>query len=293
MLLQAGLGAATGRGRPAPRQRGRDPESGRTGPASGATTRHWPDARSTAPLARAARPGSGCRLVARRRVGPWCAGPRPGRASGRGALPCPETPIQEARHAGGLQHLVEPGQRDELVLVAAARPTAAAPQKLAPDGRHRQGVGGVGVAFGVVPDLLVGPSAGSLHPGRQPVDQDRLAGSGHLPRRSRRSSRVVMNVPSGWQYPSVASPPSSRSMLSPTSVLEIPTIRPARRYDNPSNTTAATASSGPPGQRWVAADPGGRGGSRWARRLASQAKTSAGSDERGQDDKGTRPPRKG
>jgi hypothetical protein len=53
------------------------------------------------------------------------------------------------------------------------------------------------------------------------------------PRRSHNSARVATKVPSGWQNPSAASLPSSRSMLSPTSVLEIPTIRPARRYDSP------------------------------------------------------------
>ena len=36
--------------------------------------------------------------------------------------------------------------------------------------------------------------------------------------------------------------------------------------------------------------PGERGGSRWARRRASQASTWAGSDERGQYDTGTKPP---
>src|SRR5215217_4005500 len=100
-----------------------------------------------------------------------------------------------------------------------------------------------------------------------------------------------MKLPSGWQKPRAASGPSSRSRLSPTSVLEMPTARPARRYDSPSSRTAATASrrtsnaSGgvPP---W----PGGRGGARWARRAASQASTCAGSEERGQYDKGTRPP---
>jgi hypothetical protein len=96
-----------------------------------------------------------------------------------------------------------------------------------------------------------------------------------------------MKVPSGWQYPNPASSASSRSMLSPTSVLEIPTMRPARRYDSPSSSTAATAS------RRTASDsgrvpplPGGRGGIRWARRSASQASTGAGSDERGQYDNG-------
>src|SRR6266508_2443736 len=63
----------------------------------------------------------------------------------------------------------------------------------------------------------------------------------------------------------------------------MPTARPARRYDSPSSSTDPTASrrtsndSGgvPP---W----PGGRGGSRWARRAASQSSTVAGREERGQ-----------
>src|SRR6266545_8382337 len=105
----------------------------------------------------------------------------------------------------------------------------------------------------------------------------------------RSSSRVVMNVPSGWQYPMVANSASSRSMLSPTSVLEIPTARPARRYDSPSRMTAATASRRTSkGSGGVPPRPGGRGGRRWARRSASQASTSAGSDERGQYDNGDR-----
>jgi hypothetical protein len=47
--------------------------------------------------------------------------------------------------------------------------------------------------------------------------------------RRRRSSRLGMKVPSGWQTPSVTSSPSSMSRLSPTSLLQIPTMRPARR----------------------------------------------------------------
>src|SRR6266536_4044501 len=39
-------------------------------------------------------------------------------------------------------------------------------------------------------------------------------------------STVVMNVPSGWQNPRQPSGPRSRSRLSPTSVLEMPTARP-------------------------------------------------------------------
>src|SRR6266545_5810166 len=105
----------------------------------------------------------------------------------------------------------------------------------------------------------------------------------------RRSARVVTKLPSGWQYPRAASGPSSRSRLSPTSVLKIPTIRPARRYDSPSNTTAATASRRTSRQSGgLPPRPGGRGGSRWARRPASQARTLAGSDDRGQYDNGDR-----
>jgi hypothetical protein len=103
-----------------------------------------------------------------------------------------------------------------------------------------------------------------------------------------------MNVPSGWQYPMAANSASNRSMLSPTSVLEMPTILAARRYDSPSSSTAATASkrtSNESGE--VPPWPGGRDGSRWARRAASQASTPAGSDERGQYDNGDLASRRG
>ena len=102
-----------------------------------------------------------------------------------------------------------------------------------------------------------------------------------------RPARVVMNIPSGWQYPMAANSASSRSMLSPTSVLEMPTILAARRYDSPSSGTAATASKRTSNESGgVPPWPGGRDGSRWARRAASQASTAAGSDERGQYDNG-------
>jgi hypothetical protein len=66
---------------------------------------------------------------------------------------------------------------------------------------------------------------------------------------------------------------------------------PARRYDSPSSSTAPTASSRTSSDSGrVPPRPGGRGGSRWARRQASQAKTSTGNDEPGQYDTGTRPP---
>src|SRR4029453_16012297 len=134
--------------------------------------------------------------------------------------------------------------------MAAARPATIAPQQVAMDGGYRQALGGVGVALGVVQHLLVAPPAGSLHPGSQPIHAHRLADLSHLhqpppplpPSPPRTSARVVTKLPSGWQYPSAASVGSSRSMLSPTSVLEMPTARPARRYDSPSSRTAATAS---------------------------------------------------
>jgi DDE superfamily endonuclease len=104
---------------------------------------------------------------------------------------------------------------------------------------------------------------------------------------ARRSSRLVMKLPSGWQHPSAPSSPSSRSRLSPTSVLEMSTILAARRYDSPSNSTAATASRRTSNDSGgVPPCPDGRGGTRWARRAASQASTAAGSDERGQYDNG-------
>ena len=180
--FRRGLGAATGRGRPAPRQRDRDTGPGRAGPASGATTSHWPDARSTAPPAR--RGPAWPRLSAR------CLSERRSlvRRSPTGAAQCsrrlamPEPSIQRARHAAGVHHLVEPRQRHQLVLVAAVRPAAVTPQTVAMDGGHRHALGGVGVAVGVGPDRLVGPAAGSLPPGRQPVNHGRLAGSDPLPK---------------------------------------------------------------------------------------------------------------
>jgi hypothetical protein len=124
-------------------------------------------------------------------------------------------------------------------------------------------LGGVGVALGVVQHLLVGPPAGALHPGGQPVHADRLAGGGHLRKPLAKVVQAGDEAPVGLAEAEGAQGPSSRSRLSPTSVLEIPTARPARRYDSPSSSTAATASrrtsSGSGGlPPW----PGGRGGSR-------------------------------
>jgi hypothetical protein len=68
-----------------------------------------------------------------------------------------------------------------------------------------------------------------LHPGGQPVDAHRLAGGGHLLKSLPKAARLVTKVPSRWQTPSAAISPNSNAMLLPTSVLETPTIRPARR----------------------------------------------------------------
>ena len=38
----------------------------------------------------------------------------------------------------------------------------------------------MGAPLGVIQDLLVGPPAGALHPGRQPIHAHRLADLGHL-----------------------------------------------------------------------------------------------------------------
>jgi hypothetical protein len=141
----------------------------------------------------------------------------------------------------------------------------------------------------VVEQLLVAPSSGALHAGAKPVHHHRLAAVGHLRKPFAKLARLVMKLPSGWQKPRAASSGSSRSMLSPTSVLEMPTARPARRDDSPSSSTDPTASrrtsraSGgvPP---W----PGGRAGCRWpgdgpARPAPVRAATNVGSMPSGPD----------
>jgi hypothetical protein len=132
------------------------------------------------------------------------------------------------------------------------------------DGRHRHALGGVGVALGVVEHLLVGPGSGPLHPGGQPVDHGRLAGGGHLGKALGQVGQVGYEGPVGLADPKLGDLPNSSAILSPTSVLEIPTIRPARRHDSPSSSTAPTASSRTSSVSGrVPPRPGGRGGSRW------------------------------
>src|SRR5512132_2887420 len=91
-----------------------------------------------------------------------------------------EPAVQQACDLDVVQDPLQPGQLEEFVLVAAARPAAIDPQQVAPDRDDRQALGCVGVSLGVVQHLLVGPPAGSLHPGGQPVHHDRLTGTRHL-----------------------------------------------------------------------------------------------------------------
>ena len=194
MLLQAGTRCSPGRGRPASRQRGRDPEP--VEPAPPAAQRPGIGQMPDRLLYQRAQPGLATVVGALPVREPVRGAPVPDRGvpvlAARGHAPKPL--IQQARHAAGVQHLIEPRQRDELVLVAAARPAAVTHHKRSP------------WTVDTAKPWAVWAPAAAISPSH-----------------SRRSARVVMNVPSGWQYPSPASPASSRSMLSPTSVLEIPT----------------------------------------------------------------------
>src|SRR6266536_31379 len=154
-----------------------------------------------------------------------------------------EPAVQQAGDLGVVQQVVQPRQLDELVLVTAAWP--------APPSTHNRSPQTVLTArpWAVWVWRLASYSTFWLaHPlGRctrvaSPSTQTASPAQAISPSRSPSSASVVTKVPSGWQNPNAARGASSRSRLSPTSVLEIPTARPARRYDSPSNTTAATAS---------------------------------------------------
>src|SRR5829696_1642603 len=200
-----------------------------------------------------------------------------------------EPSVHQAGDLDTAQHLVQPCQFDELVLVAAARPAPVHPQQVAVDGRQRQALGGVGVPLGVYSTFWLAQPRGrctrAASPSRHTASPVRAISESQ----QRRSSRVVMKLPSGWQYPSAASGPRSRSMLSPISVLEMPTARPARRYDSPSRMTAPTASRRPsngsggvPPARVGGVGSGGPGGGP-ARPARGRAATNAGSMTTGPD----------
>jgi hypothetical protein len=133
---------------------------------------------------------------------------------------------------------------------------------------------GVGLPLGVVQDLPVGPPTGSQHPGGQPVHHDRLADLGHLRKPLAQVSQAGDEGAVGLAVPHGGKLAEQQVQAVADLGLEIPTMRAARRYDSPSSSTAATASkrtSNANGR--VPPRPGGRGGSRWARRPASQAST--------------------
>jgi hypothetical protein len=122
-----------------------------------------------------------------------------------------------------------PRQGEQLLLVAAARPAAIQPQQVAVDGGQRQALGGVSMPLGVIEHLLVAPPAGALHPGPEPVQQHRLPGGGHLPKQLDKLVQGRHEAAVGLAEAEVGQGPNSRSRLSPTSILEMPTARAARR----------------------------------------------------------------
>jgi hypothetical protein len=93
-----------------------------------------------------------------------------------------EPPVQQADDPNIVQRHLQPCQPQQFLLVAASRPVTVAPQQVAVDGRDGKALGGVGMALGVVQDLLVGPPSGALHRGGQPVQAHHLTGLGHFPK---------------------------------------------------------------------------------------------------------------
>jgi hypothetical protein len=144
------------------------------------------------------------------------------------------------------------------------------------------------MALGVVHDLLVGPPAGSLHPGRQPINHDRLAGSCHL---HQQPAQVVEGGDEGAVGLAEAEG-AQRAEQQVQAVADLglgdtdhaagaPIRQPVQQHRG--DRVQADLQR----QRRGAAGAG-RDGTRWATRAASQASTSAGSDERGQYDTGDR-----
>ena len=126
-----------------------------------------------------------------------------------------EPSIQQAGDLDRIQRVVQPCQGEQLLLVAAPGPAAVHPQQVTPDRAHRPALGGVGVPLGVIQHLLVAPPSGSLHPGAEPIHQHRLPGCGHLGEPLAQLLHGRDEAAVGWQNPSAASSPSSRSMLPP------------------------------------------------------------------------------
>jgi hypothetical protein len=150
----------------------------------------------------------------------------PGRA---GLGQAAKAPVDEGDDLGGVQGLADPRQGEQLVFVAAARPAAVAVQQVAMDGGDRDALGGVGVALGVIEDLLVAQDRGRGTRVASPSTTTASPAAAISASGVASVARSVTKVPSGWQMPRPARVPSSRSRLSPTSVLQIPTMRAARR----------------------------------------------------------------
>src|SRR4029450_4561450 len=75
----------------------------------------------------------------------------------------PEPTVDQGNDAGRVQHLADPRNLQQFVLVAAAGPATIAPQQVAMQRGDRDALRGVGTALGVVQDLLVAPPRGSVN----------------------------------------------------------------------------------------------------------------------------------
>jgi hypothetical protein len=186
-------------------------------------------------------------------------------------------PMGEDRFGGrrrpwswGLWGLGEPAIGRGVALLASPSPTGngcATPQVRMP--AH------VLVRTGDAAGPCGGSLPGPLHAGGQPAPAHRLAGAGHL-RQPPATLAQVMKAPPGWQNPTLPA--------DPTAGLEMPTLRPARRYHSPASSTAATASRPDRQPQRPGATPAGRarssdpapGGSSPAGRPPGQAATNPG-----------------
>jgi hypothetical protein len=140
-----------------------------------------------------------------------------------------EPAVQQAGDLDPIQRAIQPRQGEEFLLVAAARPAAIQPQQVAV-------MVDTATPWAVWVCRLASYSTFWLpqprgrctrvpSPSTSTASPARAISASQQPS----SARVVMKLPSGWQNPRAASSASSSSMLSPTSVLEMPTARPARR----------------------------------------------------------------
>jgi hypothetical protein len=134
----------------------------------------------------------------------------------------------------------------------------------------------VGVPLGVVQDLLVGPPAGALHPGGQPIHHDRLAGCGYLGKplaqvgQGGDEGAVGLAVPHGRQRAKQQVEAVADLGLGDADHAAGAPVRQPVQDDRPNGVQADLQR-----QRWVPPCPGGRVGCGWVRRSTSQASTCA------------------